>query len=818
MPGTFKVAPPRMTILSDHPSRSAAHSPDLLALEGRLASVFDILRHRNTECPVTVAIYGDWGTGKTSAMRWLETQLCAWNKLPKKDREGHSLVHPVWFDPWRYHTREDVWRGIIAEVVLSLFKVKAIKRENFLPQLRLAAKRFGAFLGRGFLHALANIDVEVGAGPVGGKAKVSGEVFRDIYDEWDRTTKPEKAFLNQFEDTLKTWLADFFPCETREDGSRHFHERLVLFIDDLDRSLPAVTLEVLEAIKLYLNLEPLMFVVGLDREVVDAVVTKHYIDAGLGQEKARLYLNKLFQVEIQVPASDEQVAGYSKSLVHRLNKDTGDYWQLNLGDEGTSTRDTLDAAILHLAAGNPREVKRLINSALVRGHSAASNSALAKTEDEKKTRFGQGVAFYLLQRFLRERAFSETLFLKNDSLEWFERASKWRQEHSEADLAIFTEVAEISKSGSSVTPVVSIDVKDLLDSRPATLRLPGFDQCLANKWFWRLLEIPFDAAVGRFAPRVEVRRAAGPVAGPLDLTRLSEELRAKLAEAAGKTLDTLTAADLDGIIELDLDGAKVTDAELQELSRLSALRMLSLDNTQVTDTGLKELSRLSALQELWLNDTQVTDTGLKELSRLSTLQELWLNGTQVTDTGLKELSRLSALQELWLDDTHVTDSGLKELSRLSALKTLSFDNTQVTDAGLKELSRLSALQRLWLRETQVTDAGLKELSGIRTLQALYLDSTQVTDVGLTKLSGLSALQELSLSDTRVTDAGLKELSHFSALRRLWLNDTQVTDIGVKELSLLSSLQMLSLRGTKVTARGLAELKKGLPTLTVYGRD
>lgn len=814
MPDTFQVAPPRMTILSDHPSRSAQHSPDLLALEGRLASVFDILRHRNTECPVTVAIYGDWGTGKTSAMRWLETQLCAWNKLPTKDRDGHPMVHPVWFDPWRYHTREDVWRGIIAEVVLSLFKVKAIKRENFLPQLRLAAKRFGAFLGRGFLHALANIDVEVGAEAAGGKATVSGEVFRDIYDEWDRTTHPEKAFLNQFEDTLRTWLADFFPCEKREDGSRHFRERLVLFIDDLDRSLPAVTLEVLEAIKLYLNLEPLMFVVGLDRDVVDAVVTKHYIDAGLGQEKARLYLNKLFQVEIQVPASDEQVAGYSRSLVQRLNKDTGDYWRVNLGDEGISTRDTLDAAILHLAAGNPREVKRLINSALVRGHSAASNSALAKTEDEKKLRFGQGVAFYLLQRFLRERAFSETLFLKNDSLEWFERASKWRQNHDAEHLAIFTVMLDVSKSGSG-SPAMAKDVKELLDSRPATLRLPGFDQCLAHEWFWRLLEIPFDAAVGRFAPRVEVRRASGPAAGPVDLTRLSEELRARLAAAAGKTLDTLTATDLDGITQLNLGGTKSTDADLKELSRVSALQSLLLGDTQVTDTGLKELTRLSGLQTLVLNGTHVTDAGLKELSRLSVLQDLSLNDTHVTDAGLRELSRLSGLQTLALSDTQVTDTGLKELLRLSSLQDLWLSRTQVSDTGVRELSRLSALQTLALNGTQVTDTGVKELSRLSMLRDLWLNGTQVTDAGLKELSRLSALTHLWLDDTQVTDTGLKELSRLSALQALSLDGSRVTDTGLKELSRLSALSVLWLYRTEVTARGIAELKEALPALDIY---
>lgn len=779
----FKVQPPQMTILSDHPSRAdEARSPDLLALEGRLASVFDILRHKNTECPVTIAIYGDWGTGKTSAMRWLETQLGAWNKLPAEERDGHPMVHPVWFDPWRYHTREDVWRGIVAEVVLSLFKVKAIKRANFVQNLRLAAKRFGSFLGRGFLHALANIEVEVGADAAGAKATVSGEVFRDIYDEWDRSTHPEKAFLNQFEDALKSWLAEFFPCELREDGSRHFKERLVLFIDDLDRSLPAVTLEVLEAIKLYLNLEPLMFVVGLDRAVVDAVVSQHYQAAGLGVEKARLYLNKLFQVEIQVPASDDQVTAYSRELVRSLNKTTGDYWRANLGDEGDSTRDTLDACILHLAAGNPREVKRLINSALVRGHSAASNPALATHAEQKKRRFSQGVAFYLLQRLLRERAFSETLFLKNDSLDWFQTASAWIESRGmEAVLAIDFQLVEKHVGDLTLVPGLPPELVAIIKGRPAVLQASKFYECVANEWFWRLLTIPFDSAVGRHAPRLEPRPLALIPGRTVEFAKLSEEVRARLATAAEKTLDTLVSADLDGITELNLSGTQITDAELKEVSRLTALQRLDLRQAQVTDTGLKEISRLSALHYLNLSGTPVTDRGLKELSRLTALKALDLSSTQVTGTGFKELMRLTALQSLDMESTQLTNVGLREISRLIALRELDLSATQVTDAGLGELSRLTDLQELDLSSTAVTDAGLKEISRLTGLQSLYLADTEVSDLGMPELSRLTTLQVLSLNETRVSGARLKELSRLTALRELYLSNTHVSEAATAQL-------------------------------------
>lgn len=63
-----------MTILSDHPilredESKELREPDAFAMRTRLGAVYDIIRHKNTRAPL--AVYGDWGTGKSSAMRWL---------------------------------------------------------------------------------------------------------------------------------------------------------------------------------------------------------------------------------------------------------------------------------------------------------------------------------------------------------------------------------------------------------------------------------------------------------------------------------------------------------------------------------------------------------------------------------------------------------------------------------------------------------------------------------------------------------------------------------------------------------------------------
>jgi predicted KAP-like P-loop ATPase len=141
-------------------------------------------------------------------------------------------------------------------------------------------------------------------------------MFRQIYDEYDKTSHPEKAYLNQFEDTLRDWVQRYLQKDSR----------LVLFIDDLDRCLPEVTLEVLEALKLYLSLDRLVFVVGLDRTVVDGVVCEHYKKNGLGDSKAREYLNKIFQVEVNLAPSEEQMKEFLHYQISDLNSASGGFW------------------------------------------------------------------------------------------------------------------------------------------------------------------------------------------------------------------------------------------------------------------------------------------------------------------------------------------------------------------------------------------------------------------------------------------------------------------------------------------------------------
>ena len=383
---------PAMTVLSDRALRDEDYATAAFDLNSKLGPIYDILRHGETRTPMAVAVYGDWGTGKTSAMRYLRGMLEKWRA---SGPEGRVRVQTVWFDPWKYHDREDVWRGLIAEVIIKTIDVGDLQPGEFVQRVTAAAKRFGGFLGRSFLHALAGLKVKAGAPGAG--VEFGFAALRDVYDEYRAAAQPHKAYLNQFEETLRAWLREWLGPD----------ERMVIFIDDLDRCMPEVCLEVLEALKLYLNLDRLIFVVGVDRDVVDQIVVEHYRLLGVTDAiKARKYLDKMFQVEVNVTPSERQVGDFFGKQLDDLDRLAGGYWDEMLSDEH---RDVLMPVLRALSQHNPREVKRLLNSALLAGAAAAR-----RYPETDEPRFAQGLQVFLVKRVFQAYEYAAPEWVSSD--------------------------------------------------------------------------------------------------------------------------------------------------------------------------------------------------------------------------------------------------------------------------------------------------------------------------------------------------------------------------------------------------------------------
>lgn len=646
------LQPPRLTATADLPLRADKVESDNFDLGYRLGPIYDILRHPRTETPLAIAIYGDWGSGKTSAMKWLEARLKDWNEHVAGDKaDGAHPVRliPVWFYPWKYQEREDVWRGLVAEVILA-----TIRRNQAVEKAREQAKGL-EFLGRGLMRLVSGVKLQLGAG----NNKVTLDL-KDVFKDDATETRPEADYLNEFESAFEGWL-------TANLGDK---ERMVVFIDDLDRCLPQVALQVLEALKLYLNLPRLVFVAGVDRTVINQLVQRHYHALGLDEEKSGDYLGKMFQVEVTVAPSDSEAGKYLDGvLAGNETWEELEEWQ----------RDIFRGVICNLVRRSPREIKRVVNSALIAGEGIEMSSRNWADGGVPPT-LAHGIQNELIRRILRDRYQRETLLgseIGNAFFgQWsnivctnpdFERVCRI----SRADLARLSgddrDPATVARLGENISD--ERQESEILDSIPQRWhrlvkqsRYRPFMELLADIDLANLMRVPFSAEAAE-AQREDI---------PVDAQRIVDEAVARKFE---KFVDDLTNEDRENVTDLKIDASDFEDT--RPLAALTKLAYLDLDGTQVTD--LAPLASLPGLQTLFLNHTPVSN--LDSLAGLTGLQMLSLTGTLVRNLG--PLDTLKKLEGLNLRATELPD--LSPLAALENLKVLWLEGATVNDDQVRAL-------------------------------------------------------------------------------------------------------------------------------------
>jgi Leucine-rich repeat (LRR) protein len=616
-----------------------------------MGPIFDVIRNKETVNPLTVGIYGGWGTGKTSAMRWLHEIIKESNKLEKPEPK----VIPVWFYPWKYQSKDDVWRGIIAEVILATLDKTTLMEAGIADllaadgqeKIKNAIKKFGPTLGNAFIEACLSLDPE-------NKSYFSKitKICRDV----KKNLHPESRFLNAFETELKTWIKKFLG-----------NERIVVFIDDLDRCLPEVTLQVLEALKLYLNIEKLVFVVGVDNHVVEQIVIKHYDTQGVDKEKASQYLAKMFQIEVNVGPTEQEIDTYFKETVGNLS-----VWESVKDDY----KKVLSKAIIGIADRNPRDIKRIANAALLGGMGAQWN----QTNDENA--FAIGAMIRLVQQEIPsnlKKTIGDTqgdLFLHEVS-NLIIAGKREEIETAILEKQIVENSATPSEKRVDLSKIPELNISDWRPFYPIfDLPKPKASRILD------LLVIPYPEKSGTFAQPTIIDE--------------SDPVLAALKENPNPR-------------QLFLSSNKVTDLSLSYLSRLTNLEDLDVSFSQITDQGLSKLLELQSLKSLVLQNTQITNLGLRPLREFSRLESISLDMTKITDFGLSSLVGLTSLKSLLAAYTNISDNALRYIGQAPQLQVLSLHDTKITDVGLKHLTSLTRLVHLYLLNTQVTDVGCKEL-------------------------------------------------------------------------------------------------------------
>ena len=315
---------------------------------------------READTPITIGIFGTWGSGKTSLMQMVRDDL-------QTGKAGASPAQTVWFDAWKYDKEDALWRVLLLSALEALRARAPADERQHLDDLQASLYRdvdreeVGSLeldwgqaakgtlkLGLSLfplLPALGEFLDKIGkqdkpSGVVGAPKDAINHLVEMFKRERVQIHRDRVQFLDQFQERFSGLVTRLLP----EDS------RLVVFIDDLDRCLPEKAIEVLEAIKLFLDAPRCVFVVGVERRIIEQGIRVKYQSLGFEAAKQDIpitgeeYLEKIIQIPFHLPLLEQ----------HNI----AEFAYLNLSED--FVRPVAEVIAQGIEA-NPRKIKRVLN-------------------------------------------------------------------------------------------------------------------------------------------------------------------------------------------------------------------------------------------------------------------------------------------------------------------------------------------------------------------------------------------------------------------------------------------------------------------------
>lgn len=294
-------------------------SKDLLGFNVH-ASLLKSVVTNEKNLPITIGLYGDWGSGKSSVLEILKEQL--------KDDEETVVVY---FDGWTFESFDDAKIALIQGIVDELEKNKKFlsKVGDGLSDLKDDfVKLKDSINWMRLLKATAKMVVPTIAAFSTGGASIIPTIALALKDNQNSLNNIiEEGRLEEFlkqnvvkEEEEKKYAA---VREFRSDFEKLIQKskqgKVVILIDDLDRCLPRHIIDSLEAIKLFLNVPKTAFVIAADEFIVSNAIKSEYkslIDAsndgdGNREDLGKSYMEKFIQLPYHLPTlSRKEVETY----------------------------------------------------------------------------------------------------------------------------------------------------------------------------------------------------------------------------------------------------------------------------------------------------------------------------------------------------------------------------------------------------------------------------------------------------------------------------------------------------------------------------
>ena len=344
-------------------------SQDLLGFSDVADPIEEALQRDRLD-PVAIGVFGDWGSGKSTVLEILRGRF-----------EERARVVVVYTRPWEYDPNIDPKATLIAEV-LAAVRAEVAKDPTRMEKL---AGRFKSLVSRvqwsKAVTLVANSALTLSIPKISDIVGIFGESSED-----DLSDPTLQGFRAEFDELM---------------GELEEIDRVVVLVDDLDRCLPDTVVAALEAIKLFLSVRKMGFVIAADRRLVTLAIATRYSQSAQGQLMAQQYLEKIVQIPITVPALgladteaylammllDRHIAAPALSALAEhcdQRRRAGEQRTLDELPDGLVPADALGElqlagvlapVLFRRLSGNPRRLKRFLNAYWLRASIAQRRSA-----------------------------------------------------------------------------------------------------------------------------------------------------------------------------------------------------------------------------------------------------------------------------------------------------------------------------------------------------------------------------------------------------------------------------------------------------------
>jgi len=283
--------------------------------------------------PLTIGLYGSWGSGKTEMIKALDEDL--------KNSDSLTLI----FDAWKYRYE----CNLILPFICALQREHLSKIEDAKDSAKKVVTSVALVMANQFLKNKIGVDI--------GEVKMALQTYEEEYKHYKKYDDNVALIEKEYKDFVEFLL--------KKTGKK----KLTVFIDNLDRCLPDITVNLLEDISSFLSIQgvPCIYVLAMDKENVIKAINHRYPDFD-----GMHYLEKIVHIGLKMPLPRKRENHNSSYGTYHFLKRYEWGKKYEAVSKSGDSRDKLFEKLVSIDSvfgedllGNPRRAERIVNKLMM---------------------------------------------------------------------------------------------------------------------------------------------------------------------------------------------------------------------------------------------------------------------------------------------------------------------------------------------------------------------------------------------------------------------------------------------------------------------